>query len=73
MCSIFFAFNYLFRNSADPFVVGGGTRSPSRIKPSASDGFLNQTNDPQLFSEDQSLAAGLHDLTSVVRLYKRYY
>ena len=59
---------YLLRNSADPFVAGGATRSPSRMKSSISDGFLNQPADPSLFPEDQSLAAGLNDLTSVVRI-----
>ena len=56
----------ILRNSADPFASGVGTRSPTRMKASASDGILSQGSYSQNFQEDQSLAAGLQDLTSVV-------
>ena len=59
-------FILILRNSADPFASGVGTRSPTRMKASASDGILSQGNYSQNFQEDQSLAAGLQDLTSVV-------
>ena len=60
------SFILILRNSADPFASGVGTRSPTRMKASASDGILSQGSYPQNFQEDQSLAAGLQDLTSVV-------
>ena len=56
----------IFRNSADPFASVTGTRSPSRMKPSISDGMLSQGNG---LHTDQSLAAGLRDLTSVVKIH----
>ena len=60
------SFILILRNSADPFASGVGTRSPTRMKASASDGILSQGGYSQNFQEDQSLAAGLQDLTSVV-------
>ena len=57
----------IFRNSADPFASVTGTRSPSRMKPSISDGMLSQGNGQSGLHTDQSLAAGLQDLTSVVK------
>ena len=60
------SFISILRNSADPFASGVGTRSPTRMKASASDGILSQGGYSQNFQEDQSLAAGLQDLTSVV-------
>ena len=60
------SFILFLRNSADPFASGVGTRSPTRMKASASDGILSQGSYSQNFQEDQSLAAGLQDLTSVV-------